>query len=403
MNDQVETVIESDATSGQAEEKQPATDGIYFDMPEDEYHALERFSSSGIQAMMISPATFWARSWMNPDKEEGNEAFKIVGKAYHAARLEPDTFYDRFFCELTADDFKGCDDVLRTDTDVKGALKDLGEAQTKKGENAPERALRLRDAGYAGVILSLEIAANRKKHEGKDELSADVWKQIHEDAKRLRQNPEIAALLKDGYPEVTILWTDPETGVKMKARLDYLRVGGFTDLKTFANGSGKELHRNLLDAFKYNRYFIQWGLYLAAYEMIRNGIAGEHLPVMDDCEDIRVFVEKIRADQATGIPWYVFQEKAGIPNTIAYCIPGVRLHASHDPAAPDDDALEAAAAKYSSPTRLLTKAGLEIKHAIKTFATYREVYGDDPWMPLAPIKHIDDEHFGDFWLDSDGS
>ena len=45
-------------------------DGIYFDLDEDQYHAEERLSASGICNMLVSPPTFWANSWLNPDKDE---------------------------------------------------------------------------------------------------------------------------------------------------------------------------------------------------------------------------------------------------------------------------------------------------------------------------------------------
>src|SRR3546814_13994804 len=70
-------------------------DGIYFGLPADVYHAVERLSSSGIQKICVSPATFWRGSWFDPDRPEPDAdetIWQILGRAYHTARLEPHLF-----------------------------------------------------------------------------------------------------------------------------------------------------------------------------------------------------------------------------------------------------------------------------------------------------------------------
>lgn len=41
--------------------------GIYFNMPEDEYHKEEGLSSTGIKEMLQSPTNFWFNSVYNPN------------------------------------------------------------------------------------------------------------------------------------------------------------------------------------------------------------------------------------------------------------------------------------------------------------------------------------------------
>ena len=100
-------------------------DGVYFSMDEDTYFALKRFSASGMKSMLVSPATFWADSWMNPAKErkERDSFALILGSAYHAAIFEPETFHDRYVSEP---DFDGVKDLLTSDTQVRAELKALG-------------------------------------------------------------------------------------------------------------------------------------------------------------------------------------------------------------------------------------------------------------------------------------
>ena len=74
-------------------------DGIYFNLPEAEYHALRRLSASGIKNILISLPTFWAKSWMNPevaDSDDKDTNAQILGRAYHAAIFEPETLADRY-------------------------------------------------------------------------------------------------------------------------------------------------------------------------------------------------------------------------------------------------------------------------------------------------------------------
>lgn len=45
-------------------------DGVYFDLPEDVYHAVPALGSSSLGEIIISPATFWCGSWLDPDRPE---------------------------------------------------------------------------------------------------------------------------------------------------------------------------------------------------------------------------------------------------------------------------------------------------------------------------------------------
>ena len=54
-----------------------------------------------------------------------------------------------------------------------------------------------------------------------------------------------ARAMTGGYSEVSIFWIDPGSGVRLKARLDYLKVKAIVDLKTFSNSLGKPVRRRL--------------------------------------------------------------------------------------------------------------------------------------------------------------
>jgi len=163
-------------------------DGIYFDMPNEVYHAQHRLSTSKITTMMEAPAAFWRSSWMNPDREPRTETdAQIMGHAFHTARLEPEEFPKRYACKPDQEDFGGAllkndsevrarikelqpnkadygDDLLTTDKQVKDALKSLGIEPKDQGDNALERAQRLHQTGFTGDIWSYIVAEWEEDH-----------------------------------------------------------------------------------------------------------------------------------------------------------------------------------------------------------------------------------------------
>ena len=80
--------------------KQPEVikEGIYFDLPIDQYHADPAISSSGIKLLLKNPQKYWDKSAMNPEKESADTDALRVGKAMHCLLLEPEKFEDEFIC-----------------------------------------------------------------------------------------------------------------------------------------------------------------------------------------------------------------------------------------------------------------------------------------------------------------
>lgn len=378
-------------------------DGIHFDLDEATYHGLPRLSASGICKMLISPATFWAQSWLNPDRPEGAEsAWRDIGRAYHCARFDPEKLAERFVRDLVKEDMP--EGALLTDAEIKDALKELGEAQTKQGETVLMRAARLRLAQRAaGVdqspVWHLERDIFEEENKDRVAITPKAWAEIEVDAKRLRQNPEIAEHLSGGIGEVSVLWTDEASGVKMKARIDYLKPASFSDFKTYDNTRGIQFDQIVPNAFRFNRYYVQAVLYWQAAELIRAGsvaIEGEAT------EAQRQLVEAIRANPRPMRVWYVFQEKNGIPNLFAreFCIfiPHLSLEAN----ASDDETAQRMADLYSDPTVIGRKGALHIQWAQRTFNQMREIYEDGtPWFPINAISRIEDSDFNANWLDGD--
>lgn len=377
-------------------------DGIYFDMPEDQYHALHRLSSSGMQDIMISPANFWARSWMNPDRQEKSEeqtAAQRFGKAYHSAILEPELFATSYCREITKEDMPGSIKCA-SDSDIKDALKDMGQSQTKKGETVMDRAQRLRDAGYAFPIWHLFEKQWREAIGDRTVLKGYEWDRVTADQKLLQGIPELAALFDEGAAEVSVLYTC-ERGIKRKARLDFLRPDGVVDLKTYANSMGKHFKNHLRDAFQYNRYYMQWAHYWDVFELIRAGkvaIVGDRRPEHEQ------LVQDIQISDVPGVVTYLFQEKGGIPNMFAVTprIYQDRLTRQGGELFYGDAMITPESPLEAAHSHLYNKAAHDMNLASKLFADHMEMYGDDgsPWYPFTPVIELTDADFNPYFLDA---
>lgn len=88
----------------------------------------------------------------------------------------------------------------------------------------------------------------------------------------VRGDPVAQPYLVGGERELTLVWIDPETGVKCKGRLDYVtRDGDIIDVKTTKDASPFWFSR---DAAKY-KYHVQGALYGDGYEVLTG-----HTPTM---------------------------------------------------------------------------------------------------------------------------
>ncbi len=362
-------------------------DGIYFNLPDEIYHGQDRLSSSRIKDLIVSPATFWAKSWMNPKRKEKQGDHFTVGKAYHTARLEPLEFNNRFVMELDPDDYE-----IKTHAGIKRALKEIGEPQTKAGENALDAALRLRGCGYDDPIYHIDLMKWEAERKDRLSLSPTVWDEVIDDMRLLQGNKEASVFLKDGAPEVSFLWTD-EDGIKWKVRFDWLATTHFSDFKTFVNSNGKKLDQCIADAFRFNGYYIQAYLYWSAMEEIRKG---EHeiyhfnnndpVPEIPELMKNHPIIDGIRAQKSPLKACYIFQEKGGIPNLLAREIEIFRQE--HDSPKP-------------TPSLLMRKAEIELNYAVLQYKQCIEIFGTDgrPWEPLNPVGTIGDVDYPSFWLE----
>lgn len=378
--------------------------GIYFGMPFEEYETIERLSKSRIKRLMISPADFWVDSWLNPNPpkltpEQENQRFKarLLGKAYHCARLEPDAFPERFARAPTQADFAGVEGFLHNATQIEAELVKLDQPKkSKDNDGVLGQARRLADAGYKHPIWHIEKAKADEARGDRIAIDADKWDQIIIDMERLAKVPSVHALLSDGAPEVSILYTCPDTGLPMKARLDWLRGDGWVEFKSFSNIQGKVLEQCLIDAVRFNRYYIDLACYHEAVEQVRLG----NLPVQGGDGGL---VAEIMAQRMPLHSSIVFQQKDGVPNVLSrdvrlFEIPPSSMLAH---AGATEAQIAHGDAETIRPTMLMMKARAQIRRAKAAFVAYSEIYpSGEPWLPWEPHGTIGDIDFHPNWLET---
>lgn len=326
--------------------------GIYFGMPEDQYHAAPALSNSGIKSLLVSSMDFWARSWMAPLPVKKESDFMELGKAYDCRIIDgKDAFYQRYAAALDPD---GYPDALRTMDEIKAALPE----GVKAGKGKQETIQRLLFANPDAQIWDHLVLSHALENRGKTLLTGETIARIEIAAAMIEKNPVLCKAFTGGYPQVSIFWTDPETGVPMKSRLDYLKVRAIVDLKTFGNQREKPIDRAVTYSMAERRYHIQVAVYQEAVTFAKK------LPAFGDVDADWLFQFQ-RADPPEFL--FVFQQTGPAP----------------------------LARGYVFPRGLVFDCGkIVVQQAKERFRDCMEKYGaDTPWIDDAPIRTFDDSEF----------
>jgi hypothetical protein len=245
--------------------------GIYFGMPAEEYHADPAFSTSGVKDILVSPLTYWVNSALNPDHEPPEESvFMGMGTAFHTRLLEgAEVFTERYAVLPSKDDHP---DAIDGGDAIRAKCKDLGVSAGGTIAAMCERILEKEpDALLWPVILAEFKAAN----EGKELIGADLARRIDTSARIVECHPSARKALGGGYPEVSIFWVDPETGIRMKCRVDYLKARAGIDLKTFTNPNRLQVDEAVARKVANERYHIQGVIYCEGLEAVKDVVRAD--------------------------------------------------------------------------------------------------------------------------------
>lgn len=161
-------------------------------LPNEEYHASDAISHSGIIKLLQSPEHYLQYKSV---KNVPTPAMEF-GSAFHAYVLEPEIFASQYVVAAKFD------------------------RRTKEGKALAEQW----NAENNGKIL-----LNNEQSESLAAMKAGIFN--HKGA---------ATLLSGGEVETSLFWTDRQTGLQCRIRPDYWNHSGMVDLKTCCGSAGKE-------------------------------------------------------------------------------------------------------------------------------------------------------------------
>jgi hypothetical protein len=88
------------------------------------------------------------------------------------------------------------------------------------------------------------LFAARAMEEGRTVLNATEYETCESVADSVRSHPDAAVILSGGEAEKTLCWTNEDTGIECKGRVDWLTSGLIADLKTTHDISARNFARH---------------------------------------------------------------------------------------------------------------------------------------------------------------
>jgi len=352
-------------------------DGLYLGMPEDDYHAIARLSASGIKTLIGNPYKFWKESAFNPRRKAKEDTpAKKLGRAYHKLLLEGDEAFDATYAALPSkDDYP---DAIDGSEALKAECERLGLKKNGPLLAMCERILEKEP----GLELWPVILSEFKEASGdKEQLTKAQWEEIQEVRFVLNHLPDIKGAFTNGWPEVTLLWT--QSGVKMKCRLDYLKPRGnlaaILDLKSFANVMDVPVETVPGIEIGRNRYFVQPIVYTEGREaigsMYRKGMDVVH--VLSGEAPSKEWLDSVLLPERSQFD-FVFVQTGGIPNIVpCEFAPGQTF-----------------GGQGFESNEYWMKGLIEFRNGVDRFRKYAAEYGTDtPWIVAYRLKKLSDMDF----------
>lgn len=200
---------------------------IVYKLPFEDYLNINALNSHGIYTIHDKSALHFK---LEKEDEREQSASMKLGTLFHELTLEP--WANRYRVSP-----KGFDKT----TNVNKAI--MVRAMCEWLECDPPEVQKQAE----GKMLSeqIDILSAMMSRKG---LYAVTEEQHYESTKmrdNLMANPQASAFFADGNSEVTLLWRCPNTGIKKKARVDWLPYGHYTlvDLKTIDSAGTKDCER----------------------------------------------------------------------------------------------------------------------------------------------------------------
>lgn len=194
-------------------------DGIYSDITIEDYHASSYISATSIKEAKVSLKQFnWFRKGLMPKPAGGHFDF---GNAFELALLDRVNFEKKVA-------------ILQTQYWTEEALKEKPELKSPK---------------LSATYKKLEgqfLAENEGKYIIQD-VGFQSFEAIEHMLTACYSDPTIRKLIEGTEYQLSIFWTDPETGLKLKTRPDVCKrkKNVIVNLKTTLDGSPAKFSRDL--------------------------------------------------------------------------------------------------------------------------------------------------------------
>ena len=168
-------------------------DGIHEGVPFDEYHAWKAVGNSSVLRRMRRSALYTKAMEGRPDEE--STADQVIGQAVHALVLEPDRYAERFV-ELTR----------------------CAAIRAKDGQRCENPGTKI---GADGECFCGVHGKGVSSSDARIALTEDQVNRADAMANAVVQDDEARKILaRCTTREVSLLWTDPATGLRCKGRAD---------------------------------------------------------------------------------------------------------------------------------------------------------------------------------------
>lgn len=208
-----------------------------------EYDAIDAMNWSKLRLLRTSPKLL---KWREQVERADTEAL-VLGRAIHCALLEPDRWKSDFLVEPKFDKRTKAgkaDRAIWLATQLHGAYiaQPSFKLNTKVGKARQQDFLASLPEGVT-VLTGDENAAELLQ--GKTIVDADTHALAERCAESIRNHPRAAELFEGARHEEVVTWTDQDTGVRCKARLDTIKPAYLVDLKSTRRTSLRQMGADL--------------------------------------------------------------------------------------------------------------------------------------------------------------
>jgi hypothetical protein len=229
--------------------------GVYFGMPEDEYHADCSLGSTDLRNLIVSGLQYYWYSPVNPSRKPHKDTQALrYGRAIHKCVLEGQDEFERFYARKPP---RPTDGQLVTSDDLKQKCVELGISKSGTKATLIERILEM---DPNADIYDVKVAQYLFHVGDRIILDDEDYNEIIMAADNIKANQHLQHAFHNGKAEVSVFWE--QQGIPCKARFDYLKPRAVVDLKSTRNHLQQRWPVAVANFLARGRYEIQSAHYL---------------------------------------------------------------------------------------------------------------------------------------------